>query len=514
MQIQQTKAEGLLRSYRVTIPAADIESQLQEKLMEMGAKVRVPGFRPGKVPMAMLKQRYGASVMGEVVDNAVTKAASQTIEQEKIKPAMQPRAEDMEYEEGKDLSYTLHIEVLPEFTVVDLKTITVERPVAKADETLVVEGLERLSKNYRQTKKIDEDRPSQKGDVVLIDFQGTVDGVARPGMDAVDFELELGSGRFIDNFEDQLVGKKVGDDVTVNVTFPENYGEKSLSGKAAVFAVKLKELRILADAEINDEFAQSFGKETVAELRAAIEEQLQREVKGAVRARMKRDLLDKLADAHSFDLPQGLLDAEFRQIWDQVEQAQKHGQLPEADKAKSEDQLKADYRNIAERRVRLGLVLSEIGNSNNITVTTEELSQELMATVRRYPGQEQQIYKYYQQNPAALATLRAPIFEEKVVDFALELVVAKDYDISARDLFAQIEAEEESETGGHVHGPDCNHDHDHDHDHGHVHGPGCNHHHDDGHVHGPDCDHDHDAPAPEAEIAEKPKRKRAKSATA
>lgn len=505
MQIQQTKSEGLLRSYRVTIPAADIETSLQEKLQEMSTKVRIPGFRPGKVPMAMMKQRYGASVMGEVMDDAVTRAASKTIEQENLKPAMQPRAEDMDYEEGKDLSYTLHVELLPEFEVADLKKITIDRPVPQKDDSLLQEGLERLAKQYRVAKPIEGKRASKKGDVVLIDFAGTVDGVARPGMDATDFELELGSGRFIDNFEDQLTGKNAGTDVTVNVTFPENYGEKSLAGKAAVFEVKIKEIREMADAEINDEFAKSFGKDTVDELRAAIGEQLEKEAKTAVRERMKRSLLDKLADAHDFALPEGMVDAEFRQIWQQIEQARKQGHMSADDKAKSEDDLKAEYRTIAARRVRLGLVLSEVGNKNNITINTEELSQALLATARRYPGQEQQVVNFYQKNPAALAELRAPIFEEKVVDFMLELVKTKDVDIAPRDLFAQLAAEdgEDGEDGGHVHGPDCNHDH-----HGHVHGPDCQH----DHEHGPDCNHDH-AEAPAAE-AEKPKKKRAKSATA
>ena len=482
MQIQQTKAEGLQRTYRVTIPAAEIEAQLNAKLQEMGKKARVPGFRPGKVPTALLKQRYGASVMGEVVDDAVTKAASQTIEQENLKPAMQPRAEDMDYEEGKDLSYTLHIEVLPEFTVVDLKTVKIERPVAKQDETLVQEGLDRLAKTYRSAEPVTEKRPSQKGDIVVIDFNGTVDGVARPGMDAVDFELELGSGRFIDNFEDQLTGLSVGAEATVNVTFPDNYGEQSLAGKAAVFAVKLKQLRQLADAKIDDEFAKSFGKETVDELKEAVAEQLQKEMKAAARNNMKRQLLDKLADAHSFEVPKSMLDAEFKQIWQQIENARKQGQLPAEDLQKSEEALTAEYRTIAERRVRLGLILSEVGNINSITINTEELSQALLATARRYPGSEQQVIQYYQKNPAALAELRAPIFEEKVVDFMLELVSTKDKSIAARDLLAQNDESDDGDQG-HVHGPDCNHG------------------------------HDHAGDAPEA-VEEKPKKKRAKSATA
>ena len=493
MQIQQTKAEGLQRSYRVTIPASDIEVQLQEKLQEMGKKARVPGFRPGKVPMAMLKQRYGASVMGEVVDDAVTKAAAQAVQKENLKPAMQPRAEDMEYEEGKDLSYTLHLEVLPEFKVVDFKTIKIESPVAKADDSLIQEGLDRLAKTYRAVEPVTEKRPSKKGDVVVIDFNGTVDGVARPGMDAVDFELELGSGRFIDTFEDQLTNVSVGDDVTVNVTFPDNYGETSLAGKAAVFAVKLKELRQLTTAKIDEEFAKSFGKETVDELKEAVAEQLQKELKAAARQMMKRQLLDSLADAHDFAVPNSMLEAEFKQIWQQIERARTQGELPAEDLQKSEEALTAEYRAIAERRVRLGLILSEVGNINAITINTEELSQALLATARRYPGSEQQVIQYYQKNPAALAELRAPIFEEKVVDFMLELVTKTDKKINPRELLAQNDEAGDEGEGGHVHGPDCNHGHDHEH----------------GHVHGPDCDHDH-----KEEVVEKPKKKRAKSATA
>jgi trigger factor len=467
MQVTETASDGLSRSYRVKISASDLEARVTGRLTELGKEIKMPGFRPGKIPMSMLKRRYGQSVMGEVVEQAVNDAASKTIEENSLRPAAQPQVEDVKFEEGTDLEYTLKIELLPEFELIDFSKVELERPVAEPTDKQVDEALSRIVEGNRMPQDLKRKRKSKMGDLLTIDFDGSVDGEKRPGMKAEDYQIELGSGRFIDNFEDQLAGANIDDDVTVNVTFPENYGEPSLAGKAAVFEVKIKNIQEMAEPEINDELAKNFGKETVDELKDAIREQLKREFDGLSRNRVKRDLLDKLADKFSFELPPNMLEGEFAQIWQQIEQAKQEGQLTDEDAKKSDDELKAEYREIAERRVRLGLVLSEVGRKNEIEVSNDELTRAMLNEARRFPGQEGQVIEYYRKNPAALASLRAPIFEEKVVDFIVDLAKVKDKKVKPEEL-----AEE--------------HDHDHDHDHGHHH-----HHHDHGHVHGPDCDHDH-----------------------
>lgn len=461
MNVTETVSEGLNRAYRVRIEAADLEQRLTGRLTEIGKDVKMPGFRPGKVPMAMLRRRYGQSVLGEVVEQAVNDAASHTIQSNELRPATTPKVEDVSFEEGSDLEYTLKIELLPEFELIDFATLSLERPVAEPNDKQIDEALERIAKGNREPQDLKRKRKARKGDMMTIDFDGSVDGERRPGMQADDYQIELGSGRFIDTFEDQLVGASIGDDVTVNVTFPENYGEQSLAGKAAVFAVKIKNIQELADPEIDDEFAKKFGKENVAELRDAVRDQMKQELDGMARNRLKRELLDQLADQFSFDVPPGMLDGEFEQIWKQVSEARESGELSGDDAKKSEDELKDEYRAIAERRVRLGLVLSEVGRVNKIEVAQEELTRAMLDEARRFPGQEVQVIDYFRNNTEALAGLRAPLFEEKVVDYILELASVTDKSVPADELL---------------------HDHDHDDHH---------HHHEHGHVHGPDCDHDH-----------------------
>ena len=454
MQVTETASDSLSRSYRVKIPAADLENRVNTRLEEMGKEVKMPGFRPGKVPLNMLRRRYGQSVMGEVVEQAVNDAASKTIQDNELRPAASPSVEDVKFEEGTDLEYTLNIELLPEFELIDFGKLKLERPVAEPDDKQVDEALERITANNKRGQDLKRKRKSKKGDLVTIDFDGSVDGERRPGMQADDFELELGSGKFIDNFEDQLIGTNIGDDVTVNVTFPENYGEESLAGKAAVFEVKIKNIQEMVSPEIDDELAKSFGKENVADLKQAVKDQLKSEFDQLSRNRLKRDLLDKLAGEFSFDVPPRMAENEFNQIWGQIEQAKKDGHLTGEDAKKSDDELKAEYKEIAERRVRLGLVLSEVGTKNDIQVAQDEITRAMLNEARRFPGQEAQVIEYYQKQPEALASLRAPLFEEKVVDYIIELAKITDKKVTPEELAQDPDQEE-----GHVHGPDCDHDH-------------------------------------------------------
>ncbi|HZH25733.1 MAG TPA: trigger factor [Azospirillaceae bacterium] len=433
MQITETAAEGLKREFTVVVPANDIKARVDSRLTEIARDVRLPGFRPGKVPMPILRQRYGQSVLGEVLERAVNDGAAEAIRDKGLRPALEPKVEVTKFEEGSDLEYKLAIEILPDIEPPEFKGISLERLVAPVDEKSVDEALERLAKTRRRTEAVERKRASKAGDVVLIDFAGTVDGKALPGMDAKDHELELGSGQFIPGFEDQIVGAKPGEHRTVTVTFPADYGHSELAGKEAVFEVDVKELRKYVDAPVDDELAKDMGLENLDALKTIIRERLQQDYGQASRARLKRALLDQLAAKADFPVPQGMLDLEFDAIWRRVQDELKNGQAGE-DANKSEDELKAEYRAIAERRVRLGLLLAEVGRRNKVEVTRDELSRAVVNEARRFPGQERQVYEFFQKNPQAVEQLRAPIFEDKVVDFILELSEVKEREVSVEEL--------------------------------------------------------------------------------
>lgn len=434
MQITQTASEGLLRSYKVVIAAADIESRVTERLRELGQTVKVPGFRPGKIPMPLLKQRYGQSVMGEILDRVVTDSSAKAIEENQLKPALQPKFEDLKFEDGKDLEFTMNVEVLPEFEPGDIDGIVIDKPVVAVTDAMVDEALDRVAQNSKVSVKIEEDRPAATGDVLLIDFDGSVDGERRPGMKGEDFELTLGSGTFIPGFEDQLVGVKGGEHRSVTVTFPASYHAKELAGREAVFEVDVKELREAKAAAPDDALATSLGFETLDKLKEAIRERIGNDYGSMSRMRAKRQLLDRLAELHSFAVPSGMVEIEFGQIWERLQEELKSGEADEADKAKGEDELRAEYRAIAERRVRLGLVLSEVGRRNNVTVTRDELSRAIFAEAQRYRGQEQQVLEFFKSNPQAVESLRAPLFEDKVVDFILGKAKVTETPVSAEEL--------------------------------------------------------------------------------
>ncbi|QQG37399.1 MAG: trigger factor [Micavibrio aeruginosavorus] len=441
MQAKELKREDLIIQYEVTVSAQDIDRHVDDRLKEVGKTMKMAGFRPGKVPLDILKKRYGKAVMGEVLEMAVNEASAKVIQDNNLRPALQPKIEVKEFDDGKDLVYTMAIELLPDFKVMDLKSIKVEKPVAKVEKKTVDETLERIAKSNRETEAVTEDRATKKGDILLIDFHGRTakDNKPHPGMHAHDAQLELGSGQFIPGFEDQLVGKKVGDKVEVKVTFPEAYHAAELAGQDAIFDTEIKSILQAKATEINDDFAKKLGLDSEKALREIIEKQVQTEYDGLSRQKVKRALLDALDDAHDFEIPAGMKDMEYQNILMQVKM-ERQSELVDGElklSGEEEEELHA----IAERRVRLGLVLSEVGRANNVQITDQEMQRAVIAEAQRYPGQEAQVFEYYRKNRQALEALRAPVFEDKVVDFILELATVTDKAVSVEDLSKEEEEE-------------------------------------------------------------------------
>jgi len=459
MQVLESNEDGLKRELKVMIPAGDLDARLTGKLEEIKNQVRLKGFRPGKVPMSHLRKTFGKQVMSEVIQETVTETSQKALEEKELKPAFQPQIElDGEVEpvmDGKaDLTYTMSFEVVPPFDLADFSKIEIERPVVEVEDKDVDDAIERLASQQKSFDPRDEGAAAEDGDLLEIAYVGRIDGEAFEGGSSEDGQLELGSGRFIPGFEEQLVGAKKGDERQVNVTFPEDYPAETVAGKEAVFDVTVKEVQAPKPVEIDDTFAENFGMESLDKLKEAIREQIGRDFSQVSRDRMKREILDALDEGHSFDLPPAMVEQEFGQIWQQFEQEMERQQKTLEEMDESEEDLRAEYRKIAERRVRLGLVLARVGEENGITVTNEELNRALAERARQFPGQEQQLYQFYQQNPQALNELRAPIYEDKVVDYIAELAKITDKPVTREELFADDE-------------DDHDHDHDHSHDHDH-----------------------------------------------
>lgn len=437
MQVKEIKHEGLTHELEITIGAQDIDARVDNRLKEVSKTIRMPGFRPGKVPMNIMKKRYGKAVMGEVLESAVNETSDKVLKEKGLKPALQPKIEVKEFDEGKDLVYSMNIEVLPEFKVADIKGIKLEKPVAKAEKKAVDEALERIAESNQATEEIKTKRATKDGDIVIIDFHGRTadDNKEHPGMHAHDHQLKLGSGQFINGFEEQLVGKKPGDKVEVKVSFPEEYGAAELAGRDAIFDVDVKAIHEAVTPKIDDEFAKSLGLDDLKALKAAIEEQVQNELDMHSRMKLKKSLLDILDEKHDFEVPASMLDMEFDSIVRQVEM--ENAQSGSDEKLSDDD--KAELKTIAERRVRLGLVLSEIGNENKIQVADADLQKAVINEAQKYRGQEKEVFDYYSKNRQALESLRAPIFEEKVVDFILELADVKEKEVSVDELTAEEE---------------------------------------------------------------------------
>ncbi|WP_299373929.1 trigger factor [uncultured Kiloniella sp.] len=446
MQVTETNADNLKREFTVVVPANDIDAKIDSRLVELSSQVKLPGFRPGKVPMKLMKQRYGKSVMGEVLEALVNETSQEVISERSLRPAMQPKIEVTSFDDGKDLEYSIAFEIIPDIEPMDFAKLNLEKLSVDVPAKEVDESLGRIAENHKTTQPLKRKRKAKEGDVVTIDFKGTVGGEALPGMAGDDFKLELGSGQFIPGFEDQVVGANVDDDLTVNVTFPEGYGNEKLSGQDAVFEVKVKDIEETVPAEVDDALAEKLGEENLEKLKERVAEQVKTEYDRIAHSQLKREVLDQLADNHDFDVPEAMVESEFDGIWKQIEADKEQGKLDEEDAAKSEDELKAEYQDIAVRRVRLGLLLSEVGSKNEIDVTQEELNAALLQEARNYPGQEQAVFEFYQKNPQALANLRAPVFEDKVVDFIVDLAKVTEKSISPDDLRKQIEAENEAVT--------------------------------------------------------------------
>ncbi|MDW3207424.1 MAG: trigger factor [Alphaproteobacteria bacterium] len=444
MQVSETKNEGLSREFTVTVGADEIDQKVEAKLTEVGQTVNLPGFRPGKVPMKILRQRFGNAVLGEVLEAAVSETSQSVLTERALKPAMQPKIEISSFDPGADLVYTMGVEIMPEIEPVDFSTLTLTRYKPEIADEEVENALGELAKNNRATQKIEKDRKTQSGDVVVMDFKGFVDGEAFQGGEASDFRLELGSGQFIPGFEDQLIGQAAGEDIKVEVKFPEEYGAANLAGKDAVFECKISEIHEYTERQLDDEFAKELGLESLDDLRGQMRERLEGEYAELARARTKRELLDVLFEKHDFEVPAGMVDSEFEQIWEQFSKAREEGNVDDEDKEKDEEVLKSEYRDIAKRRVLLGLLLSHVGDTANVQVTQEELQRAVFEQARRYPGQEQQVFEHFTKNPEMMASLRAPIFEEKTVDYILELAQVTDVSLPVDKLLGADDSDDDA----------------------------------------------------------------------
>src|SRR5215469_7312451 len=440
MQITETVSEGLRREYKVIIPAGDLDQRLTGRIEEMKPKVHLKGFRPGKAPVSFLKKTYGKSMMGEIVQDAVNESSEKAVKDNALKPAFPPRidlvSEIQQVVDGKaDLEFTVKVDLMPDFDVSDVAKLKVERLVGQVGDSDVEDALKRIAEQSRTYTAREEGEGAQKEDAVVIDFVGRIDGEEFAGGKAEGFNLVLGSGQLVPGFEDQLIGAKAGEARDVNVTFPTNYPEAKLAGKEAVFSVSVKDVKNPDPIANDDELAKRVGLDSLAALKERLREQLKQDFGRASRLHLKRRVLDALDAAHSFSLPPAMVESEFAGIWSQVEAELKREGKTAADEGKTEDELKAEYRGIAERRVRLGLVLGKLGEQNGITIAGEEVNRAIMARARQFPGQEQQVFQYYASNPQAQAEIRAPLFEEKVVDFIAELAEVTNKPVDRETLF-------------------------------------------------------------------------------
>ncbi len=441
MEVIETSNDGLKRQLKVVVGAGELGDRFTARLDEIKDRVQIKGFRPGKVPVAHLKKVYGRSLMAEVLQQAVEESSQKALADRNERPAMQPKIELPEQADEiekvisgqADLSYSMSFEVLPKIAIADLAQLKLERLTAAVEDKDIDKAVESLAE--RNVKYVaEEGRAAGTGDQVSIDFVGKIDGEAFEGGAGQDVQVILGQGNFIPGFEEGIAGAKAGDQRTVTATFPEAYPVETLKGKTATFDVTVKEVAKSEKPAIDDTFASSLGAENVAKLRELVSAQIGREYEQAARSKLKRQLLDALEKAHDFTLPPTLVDSEFAGIWQQVEQGLKQAGKTFADEGKSEDEMRVEYRAIAERRVRLGLVIGEIGEQNKIQVSQDELRRALVEQARRFPGQEKMVYEYYEKNPAALAELRAPIFEDKVVDYIVELARPTVKTVSSEEL--------------------------------------------------------------------------------
>ena len=443
MKITEAKKEGLKREYKVVVPAAEFEAKIDAKIQQVAKTAKMPGFRAGKAPFAMLKKKYHDSVIGEVIEDAVREGTAEVISQNKLRPATQPDVKITSFSDGKDLEFDVSLENLPEIKLGDFSKINLDKYMAEVPEEEVEKALKYISEANRETV-VAEGKKAAKGDVVMIDFVGSIDGEEFKGGKGSNYPLELGSGSFIPGFEDQLIGAEAGSHVDVKVKFPENYHAKDLAGKDAVFAVDVKEVREKKTVELNDEFAKSVGAESLEKLKEDIRNRIKSDYENASRMKIKRQLLDVLDNEYNFESPASLVDAEYKAIVDQYEQAKKYNQLDASEKNKPEAELLEEYKNIALRRVKLGLLLSEVGQDAKISIKPEDINEAIMKEAKKYPGQEKMVLDYYLKNKAAVDGLKAPIFEEKIVDYIIGKANVADKIVSVEELYKFDEEENSS----------------------------------------------------------------------
>ncbi|MDB5662583.1 MAG: trigger factor [Sphingomonas bacterium] len=487
MQTVETLNEGLKRAYTLTIPAKEISDRVEAEVRQAAPQVRMPGFRPGKVPANLIRKMHGPQLEQDALNNAVRDSVQALLSEKQLRPAMQPAVELGDgYESGKDAEVTVSLEVLPDVPAPVIEGLTLERLTVEPSEEEIDTQLNRLASQQKAFEDAPEDRAADKGDQVIMDFAGKVDGVAFDGGTGEGMAIELGSGQLIPGFEDQLIGVKVGESRTVSVNFPDDYGVETLKGKPATFDITVTALKTAKEGGPDDAFAKSLGLESLEQLRGLLKGQIEQELNGLTRTHMKRKLLDQLAASHDFPVPPSMVEAEFGQIWQQLEHEATHEADQDAARAEMEKD-RADYQKIAERRVRLGLLLSQIGQQNGVEVSSQEMNRLIAQAAQQYsPKDRERFIQYIQQDPMAAAQLRAPLYEDKVVDWLFDKAEITDRPATRAELEAAIEEEDGFATGTHQHSHD---DHDHSghdhaaHDHG-DHGHGDDDH--SGHDHGAD----------------------------
>jgi len=508
MQTAETLNEGLKRAYRLTITAAEVDRRIDAEVKRVAPQIKMPGFRPGKVPANLVRKMHGEALAQDALNNAVQQGVQQVIAENNLRPALQPQVElGGDYQPGGDAEVTVTLEVLPDVPAPAIDGLKLERLSVPVADSAIEEQLGKFAAGQKSWADAG-DKAAETGDQVTMDFVGkTADGTAFEGGTGTDMAVEIGSGRLIPGFEDQLVGVKAGDEKQIHVTFPAEYPAKELAGQPATFDLSITAVKTGGEAAIDDAMAKNLGLESLEQLRGLVKGQIEQEHNGLTRTHMKRKLLDQLAEGHDFEVPPSMVEAEFNQIWQQLEHEATHEADPDAARADMEGD-REDYRRIAERRVRLGLLLSEIGQANGVEVSQQEMSRLIAQAAQQYgPEDRQKFIQYVQQEPMAAAQLRAPLYEDKVVDFLFERAAITDRETTREELEAAIESEDGFATGTHVH------DHDHDHDHaGHDHG------HDHDHAGHDHAAHDHgdasaevtEAPAAEEAPAKPARKPRAK----
>ena len=440
MQVTETLSDGLKRGFTVVVPEAELVAKREKRLIELGRTMQMPGFRPGKVPMSMVRKRYADAVAAEIVDGAVNEASDQLLSERSLRPAMQPKLEVTKPGTNSDLEFTLELELLPEITLPELGDITLQKPVATVSDAAISDALKNLAEQRQNFAPVEEARAAVKGEQLTVDFIGRIDGEAFQGGTATDIPLIVAGPGFIPGFSEQVEGMVPGETRTISVNFPVDYNAKELAGKQAEFEITAKALAVPQIPTIDDEFAKAMGLESLEDLQKRVSEQIGREYEQLTRLKLKRGLLDALAERAAFDAPVSLVDAEFNEIWRQVEQEKAAGRADPEDEAKDEETLKAEYRAIADRRVRLGLLVAEIGRSNGVTVTDQDMQRAMFNEAMKYREQAMQVVEFFKKNPQALERFRGPIFEDKVVDFLLGKVILEETSVTPEELAADPES--------------------------------------------------------------------------